>query len=119
MRKNRGISIGAIIIGSAALATVVGVALYAYLDEDTRQHVQGVVNREKVKAYVRHQLKGSDKLVSMVDELSDNEVNTLVGLANKTNEAGNRMSEGFNEIIKRAKEVANDASDKVQDLMNN
>ncbi|WPJ90948.1 hypothetical protein [Facklamia hominis] len=118
MRKNKEFSLGGFLLGSAALVTVAGLALYAYFDEDTHNHVAGIINREKVKAYVRYKLNGSDKLVAAVDQLSDAEVNKLMALADKTSDMSSKASQGFNDIVDRVKEVAQDTGDKVQDFLN-
>ncbi|MCR8969903.1 hypothetical protein ACQV2X_02790 [Facklamia sp. P12945] len=112
-KKNR---LTNIIAGTAIVAAVTGVILYAYLDDDANERVRGMINREKVKAYVKHQLKGSDHLVNIVNDLSDEEVNTLVGIANKTKATQSQMSEGFIQIINRAKELADDAGEKMHNL---
>lgn len=115
MSKNNGV--GKFLLGTAAVAAVAGLAIYAMVDDDTRNHVQGVVNREKAKAYVKHKLNGSDRLVAIVDELSDAEINSLMKFADTSSDATSKVSDGFNEIMKRAKEVANAAGDKVQELL--
>lgn len=114
-KNNQGL--GKFLLGTAAVAAVAGLAIYAMADEDTRHHVQGVVNREKAKAYVKHKLNGSDRLVAIVDELSDAEINSLMKFANSSNQVTSKVSDGFNEIMKLAKDAANAAGDKVQDLL--
>ncbi|MGX7109054.1 hypothetical protein [Facklamia miroungae] len=116
MLFNKKNKITNIIAGTAIVAAVTGVILYAYLDDDANERVRGMINREKVKAYVKHTLNGSDHLVNMVNDLSDEEVNTLIGIANKTKATQSHMSEGFKQIINRAKELADDAGEKVNNL---
>ena len=47
-KNNQGL--GKFLLGTAAVAAVAGLAIYAMVDEDTRHQVQGVVNRENAKA---------------------------------------------------------------------
>lgn len=108
--------VGAIIAGSA-VAVIAGLALYTYLDEDMRERVTGVVNREKVKAYVKHNIKDSSHLVDMVDDLSDTEINTLMKIVDKSSNVGKNVSEGFNTLVDRTKEIALNATQKVNDFI--
>lgn len=104
---------GKILLGSAVV--VAGLSLYLYFDEEARERVEGVVNRERAKAFVKHRLNGSDAMVNAVDKLNDTEINTLMKVMNNTNKAKNKASDAFTDIMDRAKEVTSDVSHKVTD----
>ncbi len=79
MKRQTKRHVGLLLLGSTAL--IAGTALYLYLDENARENVEGMINREKAKSFVRHHLGGSNALVKSIDKLSDVEVNTLVKLS--------------------------------------
>lgn len=112
-KKNNNLSLGLILLGSAV--AVAGIAAILYVNDDMRHRVEGVVNRERAKLFVKHKLNGSDALVNAVDNLSDAEVNTIVKLASGASDVKDQASDAFTSIMKRAKDISSDVTDKVQD----
>lgn len=106
--------IGSVLLGSAV--AVAGLALYVYLNDDAREKVEGVYNRERAKMFVRTKLNGSDALVSAVDDMSDTEINTLMKFASQADNLKDKAGDAFSEIMKRTKEVTSDATSKVSDF---
>ncbi|MGO4937367.1 hypothetical protein ACTQ54_07065 [Fundicoccus sp. Sow4_H7] len=107
-------NLGKILLGSAVV--VAGVSLYLYFDETAREKVEGVVNRERAKMFVRHRLNGSDAMVNAVDHLSDTEINTLMKVMNSTSNVKDKATDAFSDIMDKAKEVTSDVTHKVTDL---
>ncbi|UUX33120.1 hypothetical protein [Fundicoccus culcitae] len=105
---------GKILLGSAVV--VAGVSLFLYFDETAREKVEGVLNRERAKMFVKHRLNGSDAMVSAVDSLSDTEINTLMKVMNSTSKAKDKASDTFSDIMDKAKEVTSDVTHKVTDM---
>ncbi|MGO4939360.1 hypothetical protein ACTQ45_04960 [Fundicoccus sp. Sow4_D5] len=110
---NRKGYIATVLLGSAA--TVAGLAAYVYMNDSAREKVEGIINREKAKSFVKHTLNGSDALVSAVDNLDDAEINTLMKFANQAGSLKDKTGDAFSEIIDRAKKVTSDATSKVSD----
>lgn len=106
--------VGSVLLGSAV--AVAGLALYVYLNDDAREKVEGVYNRERAKMFVRTKLNGSDALVSAVDDMSDTEINTLMKFASQADNLKDKAGDAFSEIMKRTKEMTSDATSKVSDF---
>ena len=106
-------NVATVLLGSAA--AVAGLALFVYLNDDAREKVEGVYNRERAKMFVRHKLNGSDALVSAVDEMSDSEINTLMKFAGSADSLKDKAGDAFSEIMKRTKHFTSDATHKVTD----
>lgn len=119
-KRNGSSKLALILLGSAA--AVASIAALLYFNEDARERVEGVVNRERAKHFVRHNLAGSDTLIDAVDHLSDAEVNTIVKLAANTKSASktakDKTTDAFDTIVNRAKEVGSDVTDAVKDYFN-
>lgn len=105
--------IATVLLGSAV--TVAGLAAFVYLNDSAREKVEGMINREKAKSFVKHTLNGSEALVSAVDHLDDTEINTLMKFAGQAGNLKDKTGDAFSEIIDRAKKVTSDASSKVAD----
>ncbi len=110
---NRKGHIATILLGSAV--TVAGLAAFVYLNDSAREKVEGMINREKAKSFVKHTLNGSEALVSAVDHLDDTEINTLMKFAGQAGNLKDKTGDAFSEIIDRAKKVTSDATSKVTD----
>lgn len=113
-KNNTGRTVGLVLLGAAA--AVAGTAAYLYFSDEAREKVEGVINREKAKFYVKHKLNGSDALVNAVDNLSDAEINTLVNLADTASDAANTASDGLSSLVESAKDKTNKATEKVSDF---
>ncbi|MBD3949028.1 hypothetical protein I4Q36_00390 [Tuanshanicoccus lijuaniae] len=116
MSKNR---LGRVLLGAAV--AVAGVSLYLYIDENARTKVESVINREKAKAFIRQNLKGSQNLIDAIDKLTDTELNSVMKLMNETEKTANKVADqagsAVNQFVDRAKEFGNDVADKVSDFM--
>lgn len=95
------ISVGKVLLGAAV--AVAGLATYVYYNEELRSQVEGAVNREKAKLYIRAKLNGSDKLMSAVDGLSDEEINTLMKVLNEPTQSV--VTDTVNEVAEHAKSM--------------
>lgn len=102
----------------ASAACVAGLAAFLYYNEDARETVEGMVNREKAKYFVRSRLNGNEALVEAVDHMSDEEVNTIMKLAGGAKKATNKTSDAFEAVINRAKDLGSDVSEVVSDYFN-
>lgn len=98
-----------------ATVVIAGAALYLYLDESAREKVEGALNREKAKYFIRNKLNGSPALVNAVDKLSDAEITTLVKLSDSATDAKDAAVDSLSDFIDRAKAAGNQVSDKVAD----
>lgn len=105
--------LGLFLLGTTVAAA--GVALYLYLDENARHKVEGVINREKAKAFIRHRLEGNESLVNAVDNMSDAEVNHLVKLSEKAVDVKDNVSDSIKDMLDKAKHMTKDVSDRVSD----
>lgn len=114
--SSTGRKLGLVFLG--ATLAVAGAALYLYVDDNAREAVEGKINREKAKFYVRHNLNGSDALVKAVDNLSDSEINTIVKLADKAGNAANSAESKLSGLVDKAKDATNEVSDRVSDYFN-
>lgn len=112
-KKGNNVSLGLVLLGS--VAAVAGIAAMMYYNDDVRHRVEGVVNRERAKLFVKHKLNGSDSLVNAVDNLSDSEVNTIVKLASGAGNVKDQASDAFSSIMDRAKDMSSDVTDRVQE----
>ncbi|AXY24571.1 hypothetical protein CL176_00195 [Suicoccus acidiformans] len=116
MKRRTKRNIGLAVLGSTI--AVAGVALYIYFDETAREKVQGAVNRERAKMYVRHRLNGSEALVKAVDNLSNEEINTLARLADSAVEAKDTVSDTLDSLVDKAKNATETVTDRVGDFFN-
>ncbi|MBG9982847.1 hypothetical protein HZY86_06995 [Aerococcaceae bacterium DSM 111020] len=116
-KQNTGRTFGLFLLG--ATVAVAGTAAYLYFSDEARGRVEGMINREKAKFYVRHKLNGSDALVNAVDNLSDAEITTLVNLADTANNAADSAQDTLSSLVNTAKDKTNQATEKVADLFNN
>lgn len=114
--SSTGRKVGLIFLG--ATLAVAGVALYLYIDDNAREAVEGKINREKAKFYVRHNLNGSDALVKAVDSLSDSEINTIVKLADKAGNAASSAESALSSLVEKAKEATSEVTERVADYFN-
>ncbi len=103
-----------VLLGSAV--TVAGLALYLYLDESARARVEALINREKVKYFVKHRLNAPAALVDAVDHLSDSDVNRLVRLSNEADAVKDSTHDALDNFIKQAKHATHQVTDKVSDM---
>jgi len=100
----------AVLIGVGAAVTV-GASILAYFlaSDEAQDKAKSVVNRERAKLFVQNKIGNSEKASSVVEQLSDSEVNNLVSSVNETEELENKLSEKTPDISgflgKKAKKV--------------
>lgn len=113
MSKN---NVGRFLLGTAVV--VAGLSLYIYFDENARATVEGIVNREKAKAFIKHNVKGSERLLKAIDKLSDNEINTVMKLIDETEKVTDKAEDAFNQFADKAKDVTSNVVERAVDLGN-
>lgn len=102
----------AVLIG-AGTAVIAGVSILAYFlsSNDGQDKVKSVVNRERAKLFVQNKIGNSEKASSVVDQLSESEVDNLVSSVNETEELENKLSDKASEVSgffnKKAKKAKN------------
>lgn len=111
MAKNR---LGRFALGVTAV--VAGVSLYLYFDENARNKVEAVVNREKAKAFVRQNLKGSPALLKAIDELSDAEMSTVMNLIDEASGAVSDVADKASDSVEQAGDTLNQIADRAVDM---
>lgn len=113
MNKDAKRSLGLFLLGTTVAAA--GISLYLYLDDNARQRVEGAINREKAKLFVRHRFEGNETLVDAVDNMSDQEVTELVKLSEKAGDVKDNVSDSISDMLHKAKDVTKDVTDRVSD----
>lgn len=92
-----------ILLGVGA-AVVIGVVTFLCTSDDAKKKAKTVVNRQKAKYYVKDKLNGNAKATKVVNKLSDDEVNALLGTVDKVKDLEGKLSD-----------VTSDFTDFVQD----
>lgn len=92
-----------ILLGVGA-AVALGVVTFLFTSDDAKKKAKTVVNRQKAKYYVKDKFNGNAKASKVVDKLSDDEVNTLLGTVDKVKDLEDKLSD-----------VTSDFKDFVQD----
>ncbi|WP_225744596.1 hypothetical protein [Marinilactibacillus sp. Marseille-P9653] len=104
--SNKGIFLG---IGFAVL---VGVVAFVFSSDNAMEKTHSVVNRKKAKHLFKNKMHGGKKSSKVVDKLSDEEINSLMGTVSKVKDIENSLSdvssdfkEFFNDKVKDAKKA--------------
>lgn len=81
-----------ILIG-VGVAFLVGLVTLLLTSDSAKSKTTSVVNRQKAKHYVGSKFHGNKKAKNVVDKLSDDEVNTLLGTVDKVNTLEDKFSD--------------------------
>lgn len=81
-----------ILIG-VGTAVAVGALAFLFTSEEAQTKTKAVVNRQKAKYYVKDKLNGNEKATQVVKNLSDEEVNTLLGTVDKVKDLEDKLSD--------------------------
>ncbi|GCF93329.1 hypothetical protein NRIC_12200 [Enterococcus florum] len=109
MKRSTKVKIGASIIVAASVATAV-IASGKIVEK--ARHVS---NRHKVKKFVSDKFEGSEKLLTIVDKLSDEDLDNIMNILGKIKDGKKRVSVYGDSI----KETTDDLKDKLMNLVEN
>ncbi|MGM0214905.1 hypothetical protein [Enterococcus sp. AZ109] len=109
MKRTTKIKIGVSVIAVAGVATAV-IASGKILEK--ARHAS---NRHKVKKFVNDKFDGSDKIMSIVDKLSDEDLDNLMNILGKIKDGKKRVSVYGDSI----KETTDDLKDKIMNMVDN
>ncbi|MBO1305334.1 hypothetical protein JZO70_04125 [Enterococcus sp. 669A] len=109
MKRATKIKIGVSVIAVASVATAV-IASGKVLEK--ARHVS---NRHKVKKFVNDKFDGSDKIMTIVDKLSDEDLDNLMSILGKIKDGKKRVSVYGDSI----KETTDDLKDKIMNMVDN
>lgn len=88
----------AFLIGLAATAAVAAVATILVYEEDTVDRVGAYLNRQRMKS----KFKGNNHVTRVIDSLSDNEVETLLSVFDRTGSWKDTVFDTFDDLKDKA-----------------
>lgn len=109
MKTSTKVSIG------VGLVAVAGVATAAVVSDKLVTKIRYVSNRFKVKKFVADKFDGNESLLSVVDELSDQDIDNVMKVLKKV-KLGKKQVSVYGENVKEATE---NVKDKLQDFVSN
>lgn len=74
----------ALLVGLGATAAIVAIAAAMAFEEDAVDKIGSYLNRQRMKGFVRDHLKGSQKILKAIEDLSDDEVDAFLRVVDKT-----------------------------------
>lgn len=81
-----------ILIG-VGVAFLLGLITLLFTSDSAKTKTKSAVNRHKAKYYVGNKFHGNKKAKNVVNKLSDDEVNTLLGTVDKVNDLEGKFSD--------------------------
>ncbi|MBO0468983.1 hypothetical protein JZO66_00395 [Enterococcus sp. DIV0242_7C1] len=101
MKTSTKISIG------LSIAAVASVSVAVIASEKIAKKVYHVTNRCKAKKFVNDKFGGNEKLLSIVDKLSDDELDSMMDVLGKVKDSGKKIS-SYGESLKDSTENVKD-----------
>lgn len=80
-----------ILIG-VAVAFLLGIVTFLFASDEAKNKTKATVNRQKAKYYISDKFNNKSAK-SLVDKLSDDEINKLLGTTDKVNDLEDRFSD--------------------------
>lgn len=108
--RTKGIVVG---IGTAL---AVGVAAYFLSSDDAQEKTEAMMNRHKAKAFVKEKLKGNKKALSVVEQLSDEEINRLLSTVNRVSDLEDKLSDYSDQLKDVSSDFTSMLSDKADEV---
>ena len=82
-----------------SIAAVASVSVAVIASEKIIKNVSHVSNRYKVKKFVDDKFDGNQKLLSIVDDLSDDELDSVLNVVDRVKDGGSKLAE-YGEKVK-------------------
>lgn len=111
MKTSKKLSIG---LGLTAIASI-SVAVVA--SEKIIEKISHVANRCKVKKIVNDTFNGNEKLLTIVDDLSDDELASILNVLEKVKDSRERMTEYGDSVKDNAENLKNRFMSFVEELI--
>ncbi|MBE9388605.1 hypothetical protein [Vagococcus salmoninarum] len=86
-------------------ATIIGSAVALTVSDKLIETIKQAKNRQTVKQFVNEKFDGSEKLLNIVDDLSDSEVQSVVSILRKVKEGRKKISVTSNPVREGTEEV--------------
>lgn len=86
-----------VLIGVGTTVAISGAVIYAVSDSLIGA-VSGVKNRYKVKQFVQDSLNGNEKILDIVDDLSDDEIASVANIIGKIKEGRQKITVTGNNV---------------------
>lgn len=75
-----------------SVTAIVGTTMAVVVSEKVIKTIKETQNRHKVKKFVNDKLDSNEKLLNIVDDLSDDEIESVVGILSKVKDSRNKIS---------------------------
>ena len=95
------------IILGLGTAVAVGAVTYLISSDAAQDRLEALINRQKAKHFVKDTLKGNKKAMSVIDNLSDDEISNLLKTVDKVDDLQSKMGDYSDQI----KDVTSDIKD--------
>lgn len=96
-----------------SIAAVAGVASAVIVSDKVYSKVRHACNRRKIKKFVNDKLGGNEKLLGVVENLSDTDIDSLLSVVDKVKEGKDKISVYGNSV----KEATDNAKDKLTEMV--
>ena len=87
-----------------SIAAIAGITTAVVVSDKVFNKVRFACNRHKVKKFVDDKFNGNEKLLDVVDGLSDNELDSLLGVMKKVNEGRNKIGDNIKDSTEHVKD---------------
>ncbi|CZR06936.1 hypothetical protein [Trichococcus ilyis] len=103
----------ALLVGLGATAAIAAIAAALAYEEEAVDKISSYLNRQRMKNFVKDHLKGSQKLLRTIDDLTDDEIDGFLRVVDRAGDWKETALDLFSDL----KEKAGDVKDSVGDRL--
>lgn len=106
-----------ILLGAGAAVAVTAIVAYLASDE-VQEKTDATFNRLRAKHFVRNSLNGNDKAIQAIDNMDDEDINSLLETADKFDNLKSQFSSYGDRASDKAQLAMHDVKDRTKEMLN-